>query len=297
MKSNQQLFIYSKNHPEPIIDESYAIIRNHKDLQSFYDSSIIFTNRLKQLKQSNTNSNLIIDDIFNEWGQFISYIPFGGFINACGTNRDTVGRDKDLLKNIIKLYIKNRNIEVPTKSLIQSSIDRGSSRGKGNLGRFKLERILDKAKYERKEDLQDLINANKAYGVCSKNNFNLLQLRSKLNISLNSAKKAQDKELDFVIKHYEKYFILEQKHINVSGGGQDKQIKELIEVISNKEKKNKNVFYISFLDGRYFNDILLGKSPKNMKQVKDIELALAATNNLWLNTYGFKEFLKRLSNA
>ena len=51
-------------------------------------------------------------------------------------------------------------------------------------------------------------------------------------------------------------FLCEAKHLNTSGGGQDKQISELIEIMSLAEN-SKNIFYISFLDGTYSN-ILLG---------------------------------------
>ncbi len=52
-----------------------------------------------------------------------------------------------------------------------------------------------------------------------------------------------------------KIFLCEAKHLNTSGGGQDKQIAELIEVISLKEQ-NKNISYVAFLDGGYSNVLL-----------------------------------------
>lgn len=292
MKLNQKLFNLSKNHPEEILDMNYIIVKEHHELQEIYNSAVVFTKRLIEFKDSHLNRDNILDSIINNWGNYISYIPFGGFINACGSNRDAVGKDKVLLNRIIELYIENRNIENPRKSEIQSSIDRGTSRRKGNLGRIKLEEILTNADYIKQTSLDDLIRLEKGYGICTKNHFNLNQLRSKLNIEISSAMKSQEKQLDFVIKNHNKYYILEQKNMGVSGGGQDKQIKELIEVISNTEKKNKDVFYISFIDGRYFQDVLLSEAPKNIQQVIDIEKALYSTDNFWLNTAGFKSFLE-----
>jgi hypothetical protein len=110
--------------------------------------------------------------------------------------------------------------------------------------------------------------------------------------------KKQNKMLDLIIKNGKQIFLLEAKHLNVGGGEQDKQVSELIEIMNLKED-NKNIFYISFLDGTYSNR-LLGKidkkSKKNIKQRKEIEKCLKNNPaNFWMNTNGFLEFSKDLS--
>ncbi len=57
---------------------------------------------------------------------------------------------------------------------------------------------------------------------------------------------------------------MEHKHMKESGGGQDKQMSEIIDFISHKDKK---VSYISFLDGVYFNLL----SDKNIDKGKVFE--------------------------
>ena len=101
-----------------------------------------------------------------------------------------------------------------------------------------------------------------------------------------------------IIKISNKIFLVEAKHLNTSGGGQDKQISELIEILSLKEK-NKNIFYIVFLDGNYSN-IFLGNEKcgdKLKTQRKEIQKYLKSNpRNYWLNTNGFISLFSDLKN-
>ena len=93
-----------------------------------------------------------------------------------------------------------------------------------------------------------------------------------------------------VAKYKNRIFLIEAKHLNTSGGGQDKQISELIEILNLKEK-TPNISYISFLDGSYSNIVLLNtKAGEKLKtQRKEIKKYLKKNpNNYWLNTAGFK---------
>ncbi len=95
--------------------------------------------------------------------------------------------------------------------------------------------------------------------------------------------------MDLIIKAKNKIFLCEAKHLNTSGGGQDKQLSELIEILSLKEK-NQNIFYIAFLDGNYSNILLASKKcgDKLKTQRKEIKKYLKNNpRNYWLNTAGF----------
>jgi len=99
-----------------------------------------------------------------------------------------------------------------------------------------------------------------------------------------------------IIKIDNKIFIVEAKHLNTSGGGQDKQIAELIEIINLKEK-NENIFYIAFLDGNYSNILLDNKKcgEKLKTQRKEIKKYLKNNaRNFWLNTKGFENLFSDL---
>ena len=118
--------------------------------------------------------------------------------------------------------------------------------------------------------------------------FSVKNVRKNLNIKM--AAKKQNKKLDLIIKINRKIFLCEAKHLNTSGGGQDKQISELIEIISLKEQNN-NISYVAFLDGSYSN-ILLGEAiggEKLTTQRKEIEKCLLRNSyNFWVNTAGFE---------
>lgn len=110
------------------------------------------------------------------------------------------------------------------------------------------------------------------------------------------ATKKQNKKLDLIIKVNDKIFLCEAKHLNTSGGGQDKQIAELIEIISLKEH-NKNIAYAAFLDGSYSNILLSGAKggEKLITQRKEIKEYLSRNpNNFWVNTAGFKSLISDL---
>ncbi len=116
----------------------------------------------------------------------------------------------------------------------------------------------------------------------------------KKNLSIKLATKKQNKKLDLIIKINGRIFLCEAKHLNTSGGGQDKQIAELIEIISLKEQ-NKNISYVVFLDGSYSN-ILLGKNncgEKLTTQRKEIKRYLLNNpQNFWVNTAGFEDLFR-----
>ena len=306
MKLNQQLFKHSCANPEPDFDDAYTLRDNHDLLDEYFESAKSLTRILEKFnveKDPNKKNQLIVD-LLDNWGDYVSYMSFGGFINACGASRDDFYKNKKrykddpetakkLLKEIVEYYVTDRQIDQPSKSAMQGLIDKGSSRRMGGLGAIKLQKILEPLGWVRKDSLDELDGVKKGFGLCSKSKFNLKSLRTHLNIEIKSADDKSQKALDFVIKCGDKYYLLEQKHMNFSGGGQNHQITDLISVIKYAEVSNKNVHYISFLDGRYFNDILLHTDDKSKEYISKIEQSLKETDNFWLNTNGFKEFLKQ----
>ncbi len=97
---------------------------------------------------------------------------------------------------------------------------------------------------------------------------------------------------DFLIRHKKDIFILEHKHKKEGGGGQDKQIKELIDVVKIKSDQH---HFVAFLDGIHSNTILAASdrgsvSPKVKAQYRDILKALRTNKgNYWINTDGFQK--------
>jgi len=111
-----------------------------------------------------------------------------------------------------------------------------------------------------------------------------------------------------IIKYNRDVFLLEAKHLNTGGGGQNKQVLELIEIIRTKLPEN-NYHFIAFLDGIHSNDLLnVGIEPQKRagdkkrsreevkieKQYTDIIKNLKNNqNNYWFNSAGFTRFFSR----
>ena len=121
-------------------------------------------------------------------------------------------------------------------------------------------------------------------------------VRKEFNLKIQTKTKTQNKNLDLIIKSNEKLFLCEAKHINTSGGGQDKQMSELIELLNIKEN-NKDFYIISFLDGKYSNKLLDDNSLGNKISTQRNEIINYLKNNknnYWLNTQGFRSLFEKL---
>lgn len=174
-------------------------------------------------------------------------------------------------------------------------MDNNSSRKKGKCGENKLIYLLKKQGYTEVFDWEDFFKTNFCV-VRFSQKFNLKNVRKNLGIKIKAKK--QDKTLDLIIKAKNKIFLCEAKHLNTSGGGQDKQISELIEILGLHEKNN--ISYISFLDGKYSNILLsqTGDGNKITIQRKEIDKCLKNNpNNYWVNTAGFVQLIKDLKRC
>lgn len=100
---------------------------------------------------------------------------------------------------------------------------------------------------------------------------------------------------DAVFKYNDRIFIVEHKHLKEGGGGQDKQLGEIIDLIKYKDD---NVSYISYMDGMYFNSLINPKpNVKISNSKKDIIKYLTENSeNYFLNTHGFEKILKDLKH-
>lgn len=303
IKSNAHYFKISQNILEPHLDENYFVIEKNSEMPNYISTirkikEVLIT--IKKLKESKEKTDILeryykkLFDVFNS--QFANCSELGCFVNACDTTRDLVQKDYEVFKKITDLFIAKRelNDKIP-ENWVQAILDSNSSRKKGELGEKKLMLILKKKSYKEINNWEEFEKNKKVIARFSKNIFSTEGIRQKLKLKI--ATKKQDKRLDLLIKRNERIFLLEAKHSNVGGGEQDKQISELIEILS-LGKERDNIHYISFLDGTYSNAILgtISKRAKKMKkQRKEIEKFLKKNpQNFWVNTAGFVELIKDL---
>lgn len=88
--------------------------------------------------------------------------------------------------------------------------------------------------------------------------------------------------------------IVEHKHMKESGGGQDKQLVELIEFIRQPPQNSPDVRYVSFLDGILFNALAsrhaTGKLRSHQRAINEALEEHPA--NCFVNTAGFRALLE-----
>ena len=294
-KSQDNLFYFdvSKNNPEKILDKFYVFDEKNLHLGEYISNTkdvknILITIRTLQTKNENEE---VVDKYFLElsriMNKFSNCSEFACFINACDSFLDYAKNDIALLKKITNLYFEKRVLnETVPEEWIQAIIDSNAPAKKGKCGENKLLWILGKSGFAEVFSWEDFLKKQKCVAKFS-SIFSIKDVRKRLGIKL--ATKKQDKKLDLIIKFENRIYICEAKHLNTGGGGQDKQISELIEIVSLKEK-NKNISYISFLDGVYSNIIIGGADGggKLIKQRQEIKKYLEKNlSNFWVNTAGF----------
>ena len=122
---------------------------------------------------------------------------------------------------------------------------------------------------------------------------------SRLSLETRALRQEQDKLPDFIIKIDGEYYIGEAKMMKGSGGGQDKQLVEIINFIRYQEQRQ-NVHYVVYFDGEYANMLLsaTGRSPKIERQYQDIVKNLTENpQNFFVNPDGFVALLNDLRHG
>lgn len=302
MLNNQHYFKISQQNPEKLLDEFYIFDNKHSDLRKYVANTKEIKNiliTLKTLQEKNESKKIVkkyyfeLQNILNDFSNCSEFICF---VNACDNILNSVKKDIGLLEEITNRYFDKRILnEVVPEEWIQAILDSKASMRKGKCGEKKLLSLLQKIDISEIKTWSGFFSQKKCVAQFSKS-FNLGNVRKNLDAKIKTKK--QNKKLDLIVKINDKIFLVEAKHLNTSGGGQDKQISELIEILSLKEK-NKNIFYVAFLDGNYSN-ILLGNNKcgdKLKTQRKEIRKYLKNNQrNYWLNTAGFVSLFSDLKN-
>lgn len=294
IQSNQHYFKISQENLEALWDNFYIFDNKNPNLKNYIENTKEIKNILITIKtlQKNKEDPQTINKYFQKLQKILSKFSncseFICFVNACDNTLDAVKQDLNLIKKITQRYFLKRLLnELVPEEWIQAVLDSNSSRKKGKCGELKLISILKKLGIQEVKNWKDFLKSEKCVAQFSKT-FSIEMVKENLNVKIKTKK--QSKRLDLIIKHKDRLFLVEAKHLNTSGGGQDKQISELIEILSLKET-NLNIFFISFLDGSYSNIFLSDNKAGNKLKIqrKEIKKYLKKNlNNYWLNTAGFK---------
>lgn len=177
---------------------------------------------------------------------------------------------------------------------LQAGKDAKAHKENGNLGLCKVSHLLDKSghKEANSRTLKDFVSENsRQYIEADKKGQKLfIDLLDYYKIKFLWSRKKENKKPDYFIKNRNEIYIVEHKHMKEGGGGQDKQINEVISFIGFSEKKT-SIHYVSFLDGIYFNlfsNKKYLKKGKILSQLKNIKKNLKRNGrNYFVNTKGF----------
>ncbi|HLD38604.1 hypothetical protein A3H03_00120 [Candidatus Kuenenbacteria bacterium RIFCSPLOWO2_12_FULL_42_13] len=299
IQNNLHYFEISKNNQEKLLDNFYVFDEKHPDLNKYIKNTKEIKNLLITIRtlQSKKEKSAVIDKYFLELskiiGKYSNCSEFACFVNACDNIINEAKNEMNLLKKITEKYFTKRVLnEIVPEEWVQAILDANSSRKKGKCGENKLIHILEKRGFKEVFDWDDFLKADYCVVKFSKK-FSLKNVRKNLDVKIKTKK--QNKTLDLIIKAKSETLLCEAKHLNTSGGGQDKQISELIEILGLTEKNG--VSYISFLDGKYSNILLSdsGHGDKITTQRKEIKKFLNNNpDNYWVNTAGFTSLISDL---
>lgn len=320
MIDNIALFNLSLNNPEPIIDKFYlknedlliskdpqaptSLMKNNFDLLesiSAYNfakknkKSILGKDAIKKILQIMKTKNINYSEFVSFWPVVdISYSLF------CKMSDE---EKKEIIKNVVEKYIELRHNVFSmygySATTLQVGKDAKAHKESGNLGINKVSEMLSAVGFKKanSESFQDFIMiSDKKYIESDKKGKRLFkELLGYYNIDFLWSSGKEEKMPDILIRYKKDVFIVEHKHMKEGGGGQDKQINEIISLIGFSENQ-KNIHYISFLDGLYFNLLFNKKNltkGKIFNQITNINKNLQENKqNYFINTAGFRELLK-----
>ena len=320
--NNLELFDFSIRNPEPIIDRFYTkkgdliisndpknptvLMKQNADLIESI-SAYNFAKKHSDGEMMDKAVNAISVLVQNKNINYSEFVSFWSVIDIsysifCKMND---GDQREMLRNIVEKYIEMRHGVYSqygySPTTLQVGKDAKAHKESGNLGIQKVSEILDTAGFQKSnsDSLKDFLSCgNKKYLESDKKGKKLFkELLMQYGASFSWSSGKEEKMPDFLIRHKDDIFITEHKHIKEGGGGQDKQINEVISLIGFREK-NTNIHYVAFLDGIYFNlfsDEKHSREGKIANQIASIKSNLTKNKgNYFVNTAGFNKLLKEI---
>lgn len=288
-------FDWSIKHPEPVLDNNYYSDELIIDEEENMKKIDLFRKLIEEYCESKLNEKLDEIKKFLRETAYIQYTEFLAFWKTRDVSLSSYRSwddklQKEFLKEILEEYCKERYEHYKGKNYsritIQALYDSASSRTKGKMGIEKIKKIMKKILegIEESCDIESFEKKSVTYFLPDENRELFESLKEKYQLSYEFGEKHGGKIPDVVLKVNNKTLLIEAKHINESGGAQDKQIVELKDFI--KQKEGENIHYVAFLDGRYWECF----SEKDISEIK--EILEKHPNNFFVNTEGFKKLLE-----
>ena len=228
--------------------------------------------------------------------------PFSQYLMVHDVNYDMYlnslePKDKEY---ILDCYIKDRHQAYLNRDyseiIFQVLADNYSHKRKGKLGVKKITKICEDFGFRKITNKEQICN-DKYYILPDSDGKNLFKLiLQKYNIEFDFEKSHQGKMPDVLIKYNDVFVVIEHKISKELGGGQDKQMTEIIDFIGYGER---GVRYVSYLDGVLFNELKNPRETNKLYRDKNNIIDNLTNNkyNYFVNDYGFKKLINSIING
>ena len=317
--NNIELFLYSGQHKEQLLDPYYisktipVIPKICSETNELVERNArliklisVFAYFMENKKRKNHPEvvklvNEVIDILMNTAN--INLSPFSSFFMVYDSShaafKNYEPKDKyNFIYKILQNYCKKRHAMYLshryTNSMLQVVDDNYSHKRKSKAGIRKVLAMLHKFGF-----------VHNSSGGGKSGSFYFLPdagdkeafiaLQAKCKIIKKTTGKKQGKLPDMVFFNDGHYYVVELKHINGSGGGQDKQLNEIIDFIESSGRDG-HIHFISYMDGGYSNYLHSDEKREKAKNQYKAILSNLKKNpgNYFVNTAGLKEFLRQL---
>ena len=317
--TNIELFEYSGRHPVPLIDPYYnkdkIIIPPTKDLtneliqaNSKLIELITVFNYLNEEGRGSEDVEVIkivgkvqhiLDNViginFSAFSQF--FMVYNSAYNSYREYSEL--KKKQFIYEMLQRYCIERHSMYSShgysNAILQVMCDNYSHKRNSKTTIDKIIDTIEPMGFRRLSEKMSFLDENNFYLLPDKGDVDVYkQMARELSLETQALSQEQDKLPDFVLKYADEYYIGEAKMMKGSGGGQDKQLVEIINFIRYQEQ-NKKVHYVVYFDGEYANMLLCStrRSPKIDRQYQDIVRWLTVNpGNFFVNPDGFHALLK-----
>ncbi|HUX36192.1 MAG TPA: hypothetical protein VMV71_04150 [Candidatus Paceibacterota bacterium] len=322
MKTNTEFFDYSLKNPELLVDDFYIkekgliisdspskpnqlmkINREMLDNITAYRIAIGKGNDKMQRDILKTVQSLLRNKglNFSEFASFWAVVDVSYSLYLSLTDVEQL----EFLDSVIRKYLEMRHETYIghgySATTLQVGKDAKAHKSSGSLGIIKTDSMLVKNGYSQLTELtiEAFKDNDKIFLFSDKKGKRLFkEILKTFKIKFLWSLGRQNKMPDVLFKNGNDIYIVEHKHMKEGGGGQDKQVAEVIDFIGYSEKGlSVSVHYITFMDGLYFN-LFTRQTDRDGKlnaQIANIRGNLKANQeNYFVNTAGFGELLNQI---
>lgn len=317
--TNIELFEYSGEHPEPIIDPYYnrdrivipqtaeqtnTLVERNARLIELVSVFAYFREQGKD--KSHPDVLRLMDEVISILTdtEGINLSPFSQFFMVYNSSHNSfVGytheEQREFIYEMLLLYSRERHkmylSHGYTNTILQVVCDNYSHKRNSKTTIVKICDILGRVGFERRPDGEASQSARFYFLPDKGDKSAFYAFKRRYGVVMESAKNEQNKLPDMVFFINGDYFVVEMKSMKGSGGGQDKQLTEVINFIRYAES-NVHIHYVTYLDGEYSNLLHSDTTqPKIRCQYDDVLSCLRShPGNYFLNTAGFEEFMREL---